>query len=168
MSSRVAVPGTVTAGVLPVSAINNLPGGWIGYTSITSDSNQWNTTATDITGLSVTVTVNTNRRLLITATGVLELGAAAAVADIYLWRDVAGTFGTPAPMVKRRFGGGNGLAQATFTVIDEDAPTLGQHTYSLRGDRVTGTVNQYVTASPDAGSGYGPAWIMVQDVGPAS
>ena len=100
------------------------------------------------------------------AQGVLELGSAAAVADIYLWRDVAGI--SPLALIKRRFGGGQGLAQDTFTIIHWDTPSAGTHTYSLRGDRVTGSVNQYVTASADAGSGYGPAWIGVMDLGPAS
>lgn len=164
MAVRTAYPGTAVAGVLTVANVNNLPGGWIGYVSITADSNTWNTTATAITGLSVTVTVNTSRRIRITASAVLETGGSAAVTDIYLWRDNGGA--SPVALTKRRWGGGSGLAQATFTIVEEDHPSAGSHTYSLFGDRVTGSANQYVTASTDGGNGYGPAILFIEDLGP--
>lgn len=161
MASRTGVPGTKSTGnTLTAADYNNLPGGSIGYARITADSNTWSTTATAITGLSVTVTVGTSRRILIKAHGQIDVLDAAAACDIYLFEGATG-------FLRDRYGGGSGLAQDTMHLEHTLNPTAGAHTYFLKGDRVTGTSVQHIAASPDAGTGPGPAWIEVFDVGPA-
>lgn len=161
MASRTASAGNFTAAVLTVASVNNLPGGSIGYASITAASNTWTTTATNITGMSITVTVNSNRRIKVVAHGTVETGGAEAVADIFLWEDAT------TALRKDRFGGGAGSQQYTFHIEHYLNPTSGSHTYNLKGDRVTGSNPQYVDASTNGGTGYGPAYIEVVDMGPS-
>lgn len=128
--------------------------GVLGYAQVTA--NQTLTANTDLTGLSVTVTVGNNRRIRVT--GKVSWNNENAGAN----------YGTLAIMesgteLNANYIGllGNGSIGEEGSVITQSilTPSAGAHTYNLRG---LGTVfNLIMTASATR-----PAFILVEDLGP--
>lgn len=134
----------------------NLPWGMLGYSQTTS--NQLDITSeTDLTNLSVTVTVDANRRIRISTHGRILSNSSG---DFCTGRIKEGT--TQLAMwvrLKNESGGnidiiGNGSVVLT--------PASGSHTYKLTLERVSGTGNVDLRAATDD-----PAYIIVEDIGPA-
>jgi hypothetical protein len=147
----------VTGTPIPVSFGNGVAGGWIGYLPRTSDQGGITTEAA-ISGVTVTVTVNTSRRLKVTGytsgmTGtnvdtvgqltVKQDGVAIAYARVPTWA-ASLSYNPPA------------VAIAIVT------PSAGSHTYALFAQRVVGTGSVTVAADTDRAT-----FILVEDLGPA-
>lgn len=152
-TGRGAYPGTQAAGdVLTSANFTRLPGGWIGYSVVTA--NQTGITAiTDLTGLSVSVTVNTNR--LIRVSGIARVTQSPADG----WTDLRIREGTTTLAYSIVYGNAD-ITQNVWTLL---ATTAGTHTYKLSLEKLSGTG----TASLDAAADH-PAWILVEDLGSAS
>lgn len=153
MPVRTAYVGTEAVGdVLTKANFDKLPGGWIGYAEAVA--NQGAITAeVDLTSLTVTVTVNTSRRLRISALGLLQSTVASDVVRIFIYED-----GASIQLADEHAGG-----QTTVTPSVIRTPTAGSHTYKLRGQRAVGTGTVTLLASAS-----NPAYILVEDIGPAT
>jgi hypothetical protein len=127
--------------------------GEVGYAQITADSATF-TTTTDITGLSVAVTVVTGRKYEVTGHAVMSSSVSTDNTGI-VCRIGSTTYG--------RFGHAvvnNGFVahgSVRFTGL-----AAGATTFKVTGERFTGSGNCQVLA----GAAY-PAFIMVEDIGPA-
>ena len=127
------------------------PQGVLGYAQVTANQGGI-TTAVDLTGLTVTVTVGSGRRIKVTG-------------DVYYSTTVAG--GAAGVYVNE---GASQLAQRTRvtagTLADASrvevvlTPSAGAHTYKLRGSMGSGT------GTLEAAATY-PAYILVEDLGSA-
>jgi hypothetical protein len=155
VATKTAFPGTTSSGdVLHSADITKLPGGWIGYVEKTV--NQTGISGiTDITSLSVTVTVNTTRTILITG----HFGAFDVTSNCYVKgyiREGSTTLGVFVDdnLLAGQRGSGEGSVWLQ--------PTAGSHTYFLSMSASAGTVDLDCTAN-DPGSSF----ILVQDLGPA-
>lgn len=137
---------------------NNLPGGWIGYAQITSNSASFTDTATDIAGLSQTVTVNPNRRIKITVDVSVDLDANDAV-DFYIREHPSNVV---LRGVRTAWGAISGANFIHFYAII--TPTTGSHTYKFSAERA----NPGGTAWIVAGGNTGPSSLLIEDLGPAS
>lgn len=158
MPTRTAFTPTATAGqVLTAAQVKQIPGGWLGYTEVTANQAVSTGTETDLTGLSVTVTVGASRRIKVSAVGIMSR----SVADgITLGRIKEGAtelarFSQHAPSAVTEFDAGAGWAIVT--------PSAGSHTYKLTMQRFSGTGT--VTLNAAVGSA---AAILVEDIGPAA
>ena len=162
MASRIAGPGThTTSQVLTAAHMNNLPGGWIGHAQITADSATYTTTLVDISGLSQAVTVNTTRRIRVSVSLTVESGEAGAIGDLFIREG-----STSLKKQRYQFAAGSGTCHVNFDTIL--TPSSGSHTYKVSAQRVTGTTTHKVTASTDAATAFGPADLLIGDLGPAS
>jgi hypothetical protein len=141
--------------ILTAANFRKLPGGWIGYNEGTTDQNTV-TTAVDVTGCSVTLTPDNNRRLLITGQIFVEANAAAARAQIAILADGAQV--GPAAHIRMETSGSAGRCSVRTSAII--TPTNASHTYKLQAAGVTGTINVLSSAQT--------AFILVEDIGPAS
>lgn len=155
MPVRTSYVGTQIAGdVLTAANFSKLPGGWIGYAEVTANQTGI-TTVTDLTGLTVTVTAGTARRLKITGRCLAD---SSVITDriILSIKESATTFGQ---------GYGHPPAaneQETITAEATVTPSAGTHTYKLTLERNgTGTVRMIAAATV-------PAFIVVEDIGPAA
>lgn len=104
----------------------------------------------DLTGLTVTVTVGSGRRIRISGNvGVLQR-TSAATADVDIFEGVT--------QLRRAFTGLaiNGAQTLAPSVVL--TPSAGAHTYKLRAATTAGTV-ETVAAATD------PCWILVEDIG---
>ncbi len=111
---------------------------------------------TDITGLSVTVTVNTSRRIRITGHG--RVGSTVATDRIICYIRESST-----NMQVLRDDSPSATAQnPAFEGSVILTPSAGSHTYKVSVDRPTGTGTVTMYAS-----GTAPAFILVEDLGPA-
>lgn len=154
MTVRTAYPATESAGdVLTTTNFDRLPGGWIGYAETTS-AQSGITTVTDLTGLTVTVTVNTSRRIRIT--GQADITRTVST-DLVIGRVKEGSTNLGIFYSAATIGTFN-TGQAGCVI----APTAGSHTYKLTLERSSGTGTCGVQAA--AGE---PNWILVEDLGPA-
>jgi hypothetical protein len=144
----------VTGDVMTEARLDTLPRGWLGYVEVTSGQTVSTGTETDLTGLSVTVTVGTNRRIRVTAHGLFNRTVAdgVSVARIKEGSTELGRFSQHSPSAATEFDLGEGSAILT--------PSAGSHTYKCTLQRVTGTGNAVMSAA--AGS---PAWLLVEDLG---
>ena len=158
MATHTAIPGTkVALDGWSAANVNDLPGGWLGHVSITASQGSIGSTATDITGLSVAVTVNTSRRIrahayfpswLSTVNGDnASLLIMEGATQLTLKRGAAVSSGT-----------GDFGIEATWIGI----PSAGSHTYKVQFVRVSGTGTLTVGASSTQ-----PAFLLVEDIGPA-
>ena len=151
MPVRTAYAGAAVSGeVLTAANVNKLPGGWIGYAEVTA--NQTGITAvTDLTGLSVAVTVGTSRRLRVT--GFIHIGNVAGSSISFAIKEGATTLQDAVA---------NSVAGAVWTMAVHTVltPTAGAHTYklTLAGSSATDML---------AATTY-PAFILVEDIGPAT
>ena len=154
MPVRTAYVGTEAVGdVLTKANFDKLPGGWIGYAEVTANQGSI-TTEVDLTGLTVTVTVASTRRLRIVGEVMLANATADAISVLRLHADGVQIQSRTAA----KAGAGTDQGVHIGAVV---TPSAGAHTYKLRGWAVSGTV----TLSASATS---PAFIYVEDVGPAS
>ena len=154
MTVRTAYVATESAGdVLTATNFNRLPGGWIGYVQVTA-SQTGITTETDLTGLSVAVTVNTNRRLRIV--GFVGRLAQSAADTAFLLRIKEGA--TQLALTYGNASSTNGVTNGNVSCVL--TPTSGSHTYKMSLESTTST-NIEPTAT-------NPAYLLVEDIGPAT
>jgi hypothetical protein len=155
---RVAQAGLQTAGGLATSTFaNSLPGGWIGFVERTTDLT--GVVGSAVTVASVTVTVNTSRRIKISG-------------NICTWIStvngdriqVAIVEGITQLQVGRSQVQLAGIATENPVFLQcIETPTAGTHTYALTVVRNGGTGSITVSGDNSNQSTY----IMVEDVGPA-
>lgn len=150
MASRTTVPGTFDPGEVIASADHNkTPGGWTGYVQVTA-SQTGISTITDLTGLSVTMTLQSSRYIRIT--GFARLSR--TVNDGYTTfsiREGSTTLQFVAPLV---------ITDAPHHVSVILTPTSGSHTYKLSLERTTGTGTTGISAASN-----NPAYLLVEDLG---
>lgn len=160
MASRIAYVGSENIGdVLTKANFDKLPGGMIGNLGIVVDSSNQTGTAI-VTGLSVTVTAGTARRMLITisCSSVVSIGGGSALTNINIY-DVTG-----AAQLASLFLEPDGNAPATYAgglLAVWHEPSAGSQTYAFR-TTTTHTSGCHVEAASSR-----PAQITVSDVGPA-
>lgn len=147
-----------TGDVITETDLEKLPGGWLGYASVTANQNVATSTVTDLTGLSVTVTVGANRLIKLSASCLLSRSVADGVTVGYFREGSTelGRWGQHSPSATTEFDWCSGWCLVS-------APSAGSHTYKLSMNRATGTGN----ATLNAGTG-AAAWILVEDLGPSS
>lgn len=157
MAVRTAQAGNQTVGgAATASFANSLPGGWIGYVEKLTDTT--GVTGTEVTIVSVTVTVNASRRIQIT--GYVSSWISTVTGDRAQFRLVEGATQLQMGRSTAQLAG---IATEPPTVLScVRTPGAGSHTYSLVAARNAGTGT--LTISGDATT---PAWIMVEDLGPA-
>lgn len=156
MAVRTAYAGAAVSGeVLTAANVNRLPGGWIGYNEVTA--NQTGITAeVDLTGITVSPTVGSSRRIRVT----VELSLASSVAnDVATLNIKEGATYLQVREVHLPVGGATAMITASVVLT----PTSGAHAYkaSLARAAGTGTINTAASAAR-------PAFIVVDDLGPAS
>lgn len=141
--------------VLTAANFRKLPGGWIGYAEGSTDQTGITTNA-DITGCTVTLTPDSSRRLRITGQIFCQASGAAARASLAILQD--GTQVGPAGQVRMETTSTAGRSSASTSAVI--TPTNASHTYKLNVTAATGTVD--VLSSTQV------AFILVEDIGPAS
>lgn len=133
------------AGILPTSQT-------LGYAQVTATQGTF-TAETDLTGVSVTVTVPDGRRLRITGMAMLQSSVSGDVGGLVIQEDGVQVAKGAAALTPVNWAVSVGGAFAVRT------PSAGTHTYKLRSRRDTGTGN--ITMYSDATN---PAYILVEDI----
>jgi len=141
--------------VLTAVNFRKLPGGWIGYAEGSTDQTGITTNA-DVTGCTVTLTPDSSRRLKITGQVFCEASGAAARASLAVFADGAQVGAAGQLRLETTGTAGRSTAHVTAVIT----PTSASHTYKLNMTAATGTLNL-----PSATQ---LAWILVEDIGPAS
>jgi hypothetical protein len=121
-----------------------------GYAEVTANQGSI-TTVTDLTGLTVTVTVGTSRRIRVT--GQIRSSNTGANSNLLLIKEGATTLQT-STYVASTATASSPAATAILT------PTAGAHTYKLAADVGGGTMTMVAAANQ-------PAFILVEDLGAA-
>ena len=149
----------VTDDVATENLMDSLPRGWVGHAEVTAPQTIVNSaTETDLTGLSLTVTLQANRKYKLSAQGLLSR----TVADgVTVGRFKEGStelnrWAQHSPSALTEFDNASGIHVITN-------PSAGSHTYKLTLQRFSGTGN--VTLNAAAGN---PAEFLIEDIGPAS
>lgn len=154
MPVRTAYAGAAVAGeVLTAANMNKISGGWIGYNEVTTGQGGITTTV-DLTGLTVTVTVNSSRRLRITSHTLVASTVGGDIVSLSIVED-----GTTVSI-------GQLAASTSATTCSVSAvrtPVTGSHIYKLALGRAAGSGTLATTASTSV-----PAFILVEDIGPAT
>lgn len=159
MVSRTAQPGLQTTGGVASSLYaNSVAGGWIGYVEKTDVQGPGFASETAVAGLTVTVTVNSSRRIEVRA---YVIGAGNTAGD--LWA-VLIKEGSTQLQIDRQINtiGNSATSQMTFRPSVILTPSAGSHTYFLTMTQSVATGNATVR-----GSATQPNWIMVVDLGAA-
>ena len=132
--------------------LDKAAGGWLGYEANSADQTGI-TTSVALTGLSVTVTANTSRRLLILATG--SVGCTATGYFRGRIRRDGSNIGT---WISEDAAAA--LSRTSATGFALDAPSAGSHDYDLTLGRTSGTATlDVIGTSPEN------AKILVIDLG---
>lgn len=154
MATRTAMPATIVTGdVWTTTIIDRVPGGWIGDVEVTANQGSI-TTEADLTGLSLTVTVNTSRRIKISAAITMQNGTNSNGAILRIKESST----VLKECAKVNVSNAVGENMSTHVVI---TPSAGSHTYKVSlTNLIGGTV--VMTAS-----GTNPASLLVEDIGPA-
>lgn len=150
--SKLNLAGSV-AGTDLVAA---LPRGSLGYAIKTTNQTGIGTAFTDVVGLSVTVTVGTNRLIRITTAALLVAGSAAVNGALTI-REGASTL--LAGAADHSALSAAGVATPFFTSVIIAAPSSGSHTYKTSTFMDANADNQLQASSTN------PAYILVEDVG---
>ncbi len=124
------------------------PGGTLGYAQVTANQGTF-TAITDLTGLTVTVTVAAGRRIKIT--GEAALGSSVSTDTMRLYIRETGT-----TLQFSYIPGG----PATCLIECDLTPSAGVHTYNLSADRNAGSGNITMFAGATQ-----PAFVKVEDIG---
>ncbi len=152
MAVRTAYVATESAGdVLTAANFNKMPGGCIGYANVTANQTGISALA-DLTGLTVTVTVNTSRLIMVQGLGVFLQQTGVGTASMAINEGATQLVNAGASLVISGFG--------TFTPFVILSPSSGAHTYKLRATTSSNTVDLQASATA-------PATIAVYDMGPA-
>lgn len=170
MPVRTAYAGTALTGDVYTAANHaRMPGGWIGYAEVTANQAIQDAdsggTETNLTGLSVAVTVGANRRIRITGSGTVGLDDPTGIMLAY-GRIMEGA--TPLGhwcKVALQPPSGTPLADDAEIKVEGSVvltPSAGAHTYKLTLFADGGTDLILAAAAGDA------AWILVEDLGPAT
>lgn len=169
MPSRTAYAGTALTGDVYTAANHaRMPGGWIGYAQVTATQALADADSggleTDLTGLAIAVTVGSNRRIRVTGSGVLTLddplGNPSCEGYIkegatYLGQWASWDLNAASGLIFDR-------ASMSFERSVILTPSAGAHTYKL---------SAWASAGADmllAASATTPAYILVEDLGPAT
>ncbi len=143
-----------TTNVHGITDTSKLPLGTLGYAQVTANQSGI-TTEVDLTGLSVTVTVGTSRRIKITAQVNLYSTVAEDTGEVAI-KEGATCFNVGE---QPRLSTTNTATKQCSAVI---TPTAGAHTYKLTCLRTAGTGGVISYASTNR-----PAFILVEDIGAA-
>lgn len=157
MADRITYPGTETDDdPLEVENFDKLPGGWLGYEDVTANQTGLAGTGSVLTGLEVDVTVNTARKIRITAK--CNLASDVAGDDVGIRIYEGGT-------VLDSANAAAGRTSVSYRVRAEVVlnASAGSHTYFVTGGIAGGTGNGTLAASATS-----KAEITVEDLGPAS
>lgn len=153
MPVRTAYAGAAIAGeVLTAANVNKLPGGWLGYAEVTANQTGI-TTEVDLTGLTVTVTVGTSRRIRVTGEVLIQTSATGLLAFLYIHADGS-------QVQKRVIVPGVAASSEMLHAEVILTPSAGSHTYKLRAAS-GGTAVLEASATV-------PSFILVEDLGPAT
>lgn len=160
MATRTTNIGLFANGdVLTEAHLDSLPAGWLGYVERTADQTGITSEVT-IGGLSVAVPVNASRRIKVSAHVVAGGSVVGERYAVYLKEGSTQLIGDPqtVPIAD------NTISTMKFSPAVILTPSAGTHTYSVTIARITGTTGN---ASVQAASTQ-PAWLLVEDIGPAS
>lgn len=125
--------------------------GKLGYAQVTAPQAGISATV-DLTGLTTTVTVGTDRTIEITAQCILSNTAEGTEHQFYISEG--------ATFLQGSIQSGSNGAYLTHNSSVVLTPTAGAHTYKLRAAGVGSTCNMQASATT-------PAFILVKDIGPA-
>jgi hypothetical protein len=154
MATRTPYPGTESVGdSITKTNFDKLPGGLIGYATITSNSSNF-TSEADISGLTVTMTWVAGRLYRFEAFGLV--GSSVSGDEIKIFINVAGSDVTLAD---------RSINDSTANESVYCAGILtgsGSTTVKVRGARAQGSGNCSIKASSTV-----PFWLFVYDVGPS-
>ena len=155
MATRTAYDATLGS-VLTAANLDRHAGGWIGHNEVTADQGPI-TSAVDGTGLSLTVTVNTARKIRVS-------GRAGFTSTVNT--DVAALFITDGANVVQQEGYAlMAMATAASHFVEVSRvlnASAGSNTWKLRLQR-SGSGTMTMTASSTK-----PAFILIEDIGPSS
>lgn len=143
----------VTGTVLTEANLEKFPGGWIGYAEVTTGQSGIST-ITDLTNLSIAVTVGTSRRIRVTGKIYANASAAVLAAELTI-RESSTTLNGAKLLYETASQDQAMIAQWVGT------PGSGSHTYKLSLAASASTINMAASATV-------PAFILVEDIGPAS
>ena len=147
----------VRAGVMPTAggqaSAAQIPWGWLGYAQVTAGQGSI-TTAVDLTGLSVSVTVAASRRVRVSwSTRYSGSGGGMSITTKCM-EGATQLQMAEAQVASNLFG----LTIGGAVVL---TPSAGAHTYKLQAQGNSGTA-QLVASATD------PSWLLVEDLGPSS
>lgn len=149
-------PSTVEAGSIGSDQlVAAIPRGKLGFSSKTANQGGITTSLTDITSLSVSVTVGTGR--LVRISGSVLIGSSAANDSISITTLEGAAVLQDTPSVSN-------AVSYDYTVHPSVviAPSAGAHTYKFAAVRNAGAGTIHVTASAAV-----PSFILVEDIGAA-
>lgn len=147
-------PHTGVAGeVLTAANLAKYPKGWIGDAQVDSTQSGIGSTPTDITDLTVTVTVGADRKLKISGRSQISSASAIYGALIIVEDGVAiGRIG------RVLLDAGEQITVSGFAI---STPSAGTHTYKVQGETSSSTMSNGASATY-------PAILLVEDIGPDS
>lgn len=129
--------------------------GTLGYAQVTTTQALTAGTEADLSGLSVTVTVGTSRRIRVSGYGLI---ASTVSGDRYVMRIKEGS--TTLTQHISSVGGATTAFSTAHPVVVLASPGAGSHTYKLSLQRIGGSGNPSLIGDPAA-----PAFILVEDIG---
>ncbi len=135
----------------------NGPRGRIAKAQITANVGSMATTATDVTGLSVTFTAYANRRYKVTIQGGLDNAATGTQAAAFYLREGSTTMGA----IFQSYLAANGANgdQEFGSAVWEGTLSAGSHTLKVSANFTSGSANIFLASATV------PAFIMVEDIG---
>ena len=158
MATRTSSIGTFNNGDAWSEAhIDSLPAGWLGYLPRTSDQTGI-TTEVDVSGVTVTVTLNASRRIKVSGyTSGIGMSNVDTVAQLSIYADGVSVAYDRVPCA---------FANLTYNSSAQPVailtPSAGSHTYKLRISRLVGSGTVTIAADTDR-----VCYILVEDIGPA-
>lgn len=127
-----------------------MPGGVLGYAQVTANQTGI-TTVVDLTGLTVTVTVGSARRIQITGIALFQDGTIDTQVIMSIQEGAT-------VLTQSAIDQGLAASNQTLNPMVILSPTAGVHTYKLTAQASAGTVQMTAAATT-------PAFILVQDIG---